>query len=57
VLKAFQQERATIPPHGIMWSAVNYLYYVSILYMWWTIYKILVKDYVDKAIESHFAQK
>jgi hypothetical protein len=57
VLKAFQQERATIPPHGLMWSAVNYLYYASILYMWWTIYKILVKDYVDKAIESHLAQK
>jgi hypothetical protein len=57
VAKAFHQERATIPPYGLMWSAVNYLYYFSILYMWWTIYKIMLKDYVDKAIESHLAQK
>jgi hypothetical protein len=57
VAKAFHQERATIPPYGLMWSAVNYLYYFSILYMWWTIYKIMVKDYGDKAIESHLAQK
>ena len=57
VAKAFHQERATIPPYGLMWSTVNYFYYASILYLWWTIYKILVKERVDAAISNYLAQR